>query len=281
MRTREAAKPLTSAFLLACLSVLASAAAAESALETWNKIKDRGSCDDFRAFVAAHGDTPLAAMALRKVEDCDGQDKRARAEEWRRIKDAGTCSGFSDFLSRHPDAPEAADARTEVARCEAEQAKAAEESRRNAEIEARAREEREAKNREPKNREPEHREAPTTGQAEQHPKCWYGFWTAEQLAASFGDHTWEGRAGSTRWQELYAADGSVRGRAWKNGQRRPNYAGRWYLEGDRYCYCTAECRSFACRRVRQIGCETWTWDIEEGKKRSQVMEVHDGNPLGL
>jgi hypothetical protein len=140
-------KAISHALLIFCSCGLVSTAAAESALQAWNRIKDKGSCEDFRRFVSDYGDTPLASMARRKVKDCEREDEQALAEEWRRVKDRGSCSSFRDFLNRHPDAPSAPEARAEVERCEAEKAQAAEEARIRAEAEERARAQREAEQR--------------------------------------------------------------------------------------------------------------------------------------
>lgn len=232
-------KAIGCALLICCSCGLAISATAESALSVWIRIKDQGSCEDFSRFVRDHGDTPLAALARQKVEDCEAKEAAA-AEAARLRKEA--------------------------------------EERERARREAEQRADREAAEKAAS----EHLETKERAWLA-HPEldCGDGFWSGEQLQRLFVNQTWEGIAGTTKWQEFYSADGTLRGRAWKSGQRRPDYSGRWYLSDDRYCYCTEDCLSYACRKVLQDGCKTWTWDIEHDRKRSQVTKISQGNPSKL
>lgn len=116
--------------------------------------------------------------------------------------------------------------------------------------------------------------------------CGTYFWDAGQLTSRFADHTWEGATSKVKWREYYAPDGTVYGRAWRDGKQRPDWTGRWRIDGSSFCVCSGDCQSYACRKVKQIGVcpgsgETWTWDLTKGSKWREVSNIRQGDVYNL
>lgn len=274
--------------LALALSGSAVAQGPESDFEAWQSIKDDGTCADYRGFVSRYPDSRLRGLVAKRVAECDRADRAKEDSAWAEVTGSERCSDYTEFLVQHPSGARAAEAQAGLEACvrrqgEAAAALAAERAARE-EAERAEREREQARARERADADRRAREQARRAEAEK--GCGNRFWSAEALERNFGGHTWAGRSGEVSWQEYYAPGGLMYGRAQRGGSQRPPYVGRWYLSGDRYCYCTADCREYACRKVRQMsGCpgsgEAWTWNIENDSKRSEIKAIYSGDYFGL
>ncbi len=290
---RRRGSPLWALLAVAVAAPAAQVAKDASDAEAWRRIdascKDRielKCCAAYRGFVAQYPNSQLAPLQTRKLMYCARLAAQAEGPSWTAAQDGQSCQGYRDYLALFPDGSHATDAKSLIGECEQREAKRAPAPAATPSSALVSAPTPVAKPSSAQVAAPTSKPVGAPTKKSIRVPCGTYYWDAKQLSTYYKNRTWEGTTPNGKWQEFHAPDGTLYGAAWRDGVRRPDYLGRWRLDGDSYCVCTGACTRFTCRKVRQLGTcpnrgETWTWNTATDSKWRQLDGVHKGDVYGL